>query len=70
MDNKKIDLYVGCKNSQKGTPYQVLLADLGYTVKYLSFDRAIISEVTGLSLREIGELPVDTRVLVGSIHLK
>lgn len=70
MENNELLLYVGTRVSEKGNNYQVMYVDLGYTLKFLTFDKACISEITGLSLRAIGEIPANQKVQVGKIILK
>ena len=65
-----MEMYVVCKNSKTGNPYQSLGVDLGYRTCTLSFDRSIISEITGISLQKLATMPVDTKVKVGEVIIK
>lgn len=52
----KLFLTVGV--SKKDRVYRALTCDLGYTIKYLTFDIHVISECLGISISELLEYPV------------
>lgn len=54
--------YVMLRVSRKsGKPYAALYCDLGYRVAPVCFDRSVCSEILGISIRELMELPVDVK---------
>lgn len=63
----KLNLVVECRESQKGGSYQVLKVDLGYTERFLTFDRATISEITNITLGDLAKMGVGTAYSVGYI---
>lgn len=63
------DLFVLCKVSQKGVPYQVLALRMGENrFIYLCFQVADISEITGLSIADIRNMDVNTMRKVGNFN--
>ena len=55
--------------SAKGRPYDVIFADLGYRRVALTFDRSSISELLGVSLSNLFNIPVDTVRSLGSLKV-
>lgn len=55
MSDKNIvqSLYVTKRVTQVGKEYFSLCADLGYCVKFLSFDRHLCAEMLGLSVADM-----------------
>lgn len=49
--------------------YTMLGIDLGYRVANLTFDTALISELTNIGIRELNSLELDKAVIVGSIKV-
>lgn len=52
------------KSAKTGREYLGLFIDLGYKQKALTFDTMTIAEVTNKTVRELDEMPVDTRVVI------
>lgn len=52
------DLLIVRATGKSGKTYTALVADLGYTRKYLTFDSYVIAEIVGESNKTICELPV------------
>lgn len=52
------------KSVKTGKEYIGLFCDLGYRVACLSVDRALCSELLGISIAELFELPLDERRVV------
>ena len=59
-------IYVVRKKSQSGKLYNQLYVDLTYKKLLLSFDDAVIVELTGLSFEQINTMEVDSPVCVGT----
>lgn len=59
-------IYVVRKKSQSNKLYNQLYVDLGYKKLVLSFDDAVIVELTGLSFEHINTMEVDSPVCVGT----
>lgn len=55
------------KSEKTGRCYCALYVDLGYRKVPLNFDRGVCSEILGISIREVSELPEGFSVCVGSI---
>ena len=57
--------YVARKEKKDGSgTYLALFADLGYRQLPVAFKVDVLSELTGLSVRELRELPIGERVEV------
>lgn len=55
MDKKKVvvRMYVSVFQSSRGNKTFALIADLGYTKKYLSFDTQTLAELLGIPVVEL-----------------
>ena len=62
-------IYVKCCESTKTKkPFVALVCDLGYRTVYLSFDRATISEISGLPIPYLLDMEVGFEVCLGSVE--
>lgn len=68
---KKANFEVGimCKKSKTGNKYVMLAVGLGYRDLALTFDKATISELTGVDIGTINQLNVDELIPIGSINI-
>lgn len=65
MDKVTFKLFVSRKLSKKGSSYVALFVDLGYAVRPLTFDVALVSEITGLPVGSLSSMPLDEKRYVG-----
>lgn len=69
MKKANFEMKVVCKKSKTGNKYVALLAGLGYRDLALTFDKATISELTGIDIGTINQLNIDEVIPVGSIKI-
>lgn len=63
-------VYVERKKSKNGdNTYLMMYVNLGYRNLTLSYDNAIISELSNITIRDLNNLPVDEPKLIGSIKI-
>lgn len=63
-------IYVVRKKSKNGdNTYLSMYVDLSYRQLTLSFDSAIISELSNITIRDLQNLPIDEPKLIGSIKI-
>ena len=63
-------IYYAKKLSAKGTYYDVIYVDLGYTTKALTFDKNVIAELLQISVAELYQVKPDTVKEIGSLVSK
>lgn len=63
-------IYVERKKSKNGdNTYLMLYVDLGYRKLTLSYDNAIISELSNITIRDLNNLSIDEPKLIGSMKI-
>lgn len=55
MNELNITVEVQKKKNKNGNEYVALVVDLGYRKAVLTFDRSLIAELYGMSIRELYE---------------
>ncbi len=55
MIEKNLKVTVQKEKSKEGREYIVMLADLGYRKAAVTFDRSLIAELLGMSVKELYE---------------
>lgn len=64
----KKEIYVVKRKSTKSEKeYLVLVANVGYREVVLTYDHAVIVEVSGLTFEQAETLKVDEKIVIGSI---
>ncbi len=67
---EQFDLVVVRKVSAKSQKTYVFLGvDLGYRIASLTFDVALISELSNISIRNLNSLEIDKVVTIGNVKL-
>lgn len=61
-------IFIVRKKSKNERLYNQLYVDLGYKKLALSFDDAVIVELTGLSFEQINTLELDVPICVGAYN--
>lgn len=69
MKKANFEVDIRCKRSKAGHKYVILAVGLGYRDLVLTFDRATISELTGVDIGTINQLNADEVIPVGSIKI-
>ena len=69
MKKANFELRIEAKKSKAGNRYVTLVAGLGYRDMSITFDKATISELTGIDIGTINQLQVGDVVPVGSIQV-
>ena len=69
MKKANFEVKIMCKRSITGNRYVMLAAGLGYRDLALTFDKATISELTGVDVGTINQLNVDEVIPVGAIKV-
>ena len=69
MKKANFELRIEAKKSKAGNPYVALMVGLGYRDIPITFDKATISELTGIDIGTINQLQVGDVVPVGSITI-
>lgn len=69
MKKANFEVNIMCRKSKTGNKYMILAVDLGYRTLALTFDKATISELTGVDIGTINQLNVDEVIPVGSIKI-
>ena len=69
MKKANFEVNIMCKKSKTGNKYVMLAVGLGYRDLALTFDKATISELTGVDIGTINQLNVDEIVPIGSIKI-
>ena len=60
----KMIMSVVCRKSKKDEPYTALSVDLGYTKKIVTFDTALIVEMTGISFANLASMKIGDEIQV------
>ena len=69
MRKANLKMYVSKRMSKKNTEYTVLEVNAGYRRIPISFDRAMICELTGLTYQELYDIKVGEVIEVGSFNI-
>lgn len=69
MKKANLEVNIMCKKSKTGNKYVMLAVGLGYRDLALTFDKATISELTGVDIGTINQLSVDELIPIGSIKI-
>lgn len=69
MKKANFEVNIMCKKSKTGNKYVMLAVELEYRDLALTFDKATISELTGVDIGTINQLNVDEVIPVGSIKI-
>lgn len=67
MANTNHSIYVGKRTAKNGNQYIALYVDLGYAIRNISIDRALICEVIGCYAHEIDDLVNKEAIKVADI---
>ena len=69
MKKANFEVNIMCRKSRTGNKYVMLAVGLGYRDLALTFDKATISELTGVDIGTINQLSVDDIIPVGAIKI-
>nr|DAP12892.1 MAG TPA: hypothetical protein [Inoviridae sp.] len=69
MKKANFELFISCQKSKTGNKYVALKVGLGYRNMPLTFDKAVISELTGVDIGTINQMNDEETIHVGAIIL-
>lgn len=69
MKKANFELRIEAKKSKAGNCYVALMVGLGYRDVPITFDKATISELTGIDIGTINQLATGEIIPVGSIQI-
>lgn len=69
MKKASFELFISCQKSKKGNKYVALKVGLGYRDMTLTFDKEVMSELTGVDIGTIKQMNEEEIIHVGAIIL-